>query len=136
MVLCCSCFAPSPEFLPYLTTYLNEVAENKTREFYEAAQTALRRIRRVRKIGPRRLPPASPEIQSIKVCPHAMAILLLLRSVRAVGSGEDGNVRFVAVILAPLGDPYGVGLGGVGRNHRRARPCPCGSTSRATRRAC
>ena len=67
MLLCCSAFPPSPEFLPYLTTYLNDVADNKTREFHDVAETCLKRIRRVRKYGARRLPPATPEIQSIKV---------------------------------------------------------------------
>ena len=65
--MCCSFFPPSQAFSPYLTTYLSEVADNRAREFHAIADTCLKRLRRVRKVGPRRLPPGSAEIQSIKV---------------------------------------------------------------------
>jgi myosin-15 len=66
MILCCSSFAPSAEFAPFLNTFLAEVAENKSREFHEMASQCVKRLRRIRKFGQRKLPPGAAEVQSVK----------------------------------------------------------------------
>lgn len=70
-----SCFPPSEAFMPYLSQWLQSQADDHKREFHEIADTCLKRVRKVKKIGPRKLPPATPEVLSIKTAtPMSMRI--------------------------------------------------------------
>ena len=64
--LCASSFPCSETLAPYLTSFLNSHAEDTSREFHEEAATCLRYLQRVRRIGPRKLPPNAPEIMAVK----------------------------------------------------------------------
>lgn len=62
MTLVCSTFPPSETLTPYLLNALQQYADNKEREFHTNAAECMKRVHRVKKQGPRRMPPAISEI--------------------------------------------------------------------------
>lgn len=66
MAICCSAFPPSEVLLPYLINAFQQLADSKDREHTAVAADCIKRLHKVAKHGPRKIPPAPAEIQSIE----------------------------------------------------------------------
>lgn len=81
LLLCCSSFPPSKDFLPALEGHFQQVAIGAVKGFKgdEQAQRCLERLQRVAKSGSRYFLPAPDEIEAIRVSVQLYVFCILFR---------------------------------------------------------